>query len=118
MSESAYDIMRRKAQAYAKDLAPVVKACKAAGVVDLQGVLWIKSAIAGELEDGKECRTFRGADDTFGFTEPLVNRLMHAAYLQGARDIQEKSYKVGWDDAAAQAHKALQVAGLWRGDEE
>src|SRR5574343_117183 len=74
-----------------------VRTIKGASVGDIQHILWMKT-LSQELEDGAKCRTFRGKDGEFGFTECLVNRLMHLAYLKGSQAIEETSYRKGWDD--------------------
>lgn len=71
-----------------------------------QHILWSKS-ICGALEDS-EAYTKR-IDDKFYFTELLVNKLMHFAYLAGTKEIDMQSHRKGWDDCWAETMKKLGV---------
>lgn len=114
---STYEGLLAAYKKHAEDNAPVIRAVKAAGAIELQPVLWIKGAFCPHFEGG-EARTFRGhesmkdgglGESTFGFTEPLVNQLMLAAYLMGAKSVDERSYRKGWEDGTDAARKALEA---------
>ena len=92
---------------YAKDNKPLIKQIRSSNwASDNQHILWMKTVVA-ELEDDKGCRTFEAEDGTFGFTEMLVNRLMHFAYLKANRNFEEESYRKGWEDATKSAIEKL-----------
>uniref|UniRef100_A0A6M3K5P7 Uncharacterized protein n=1 Tax=viral metagenome TaxID=1070528 RepID=A0A6M3K5P7_9ZZZZ len=69
-----------------------------------QHILWAKT-ICGNLES--EIAKCVYNNDGFFFTEPLVNKLMHFAYLKGSRSINENSYQDGWDDCLLDVSKKL-----------
>lgn len=110
---STYEGLLAAYKRHAEANEPVIRAVKAAGAIDLQPVLWIKGAMSSHFEglENGESRTFRAKEvdgETFGFTETLVNRLMLAAYLMGAKSVDERSYRKGWEDGTGAARKALE----------
>jgi hypothetical protein len=60
-----------------------------------QHILWAKT-VCKQLENDK-AKTLT-INDEYYFTERLVNKLMLFAYLKGAKDIDETSFKKGWED--------------------
>ena len=71
-----------------------------------QRILAMKT-LSSKLEDS-EAFTFR-KEDTFGFNEILVNRLMLLAFLVGRIDIDKTSYDKGYEDAWADVWKRLGI---------
>lgn len=111
MSTTGYDIYLAIKKRMEEDSAAEVKEVLGAGVTDIQHILAYKM-IASKLEDGERAKTIHDAEGTLGFTEVLVNRLMHFAYLKGVRDIEQKSFQRGWDEARKVLHVALDAADL------
>lgn len=75
-----------------------------------QGILMLKSAGCKVLEEAspEEYFTFTNMKDgKFGFSERMVNMLMQLAYEAGRKDIDKKSYGLGWNDAMADVRKKL-----------
>lgn len=105
--QTPYEKFLAAKKAYAEEHKSMVREVLAAHVTDMQHILWMKS-VCEMLEDGDKARTFRHPDDTFGFTEILVNRLMHFAYLKGTRAVDEKSFRAGWDACREEAVKAVE----------
>jgi hypothetical protein len=78
--KSAYEIMRERNMEDAKKLTPSPKEVG-------QHILWLKMAVMDRIEQienlkDDKLKTFRSGE-TFGFTEPYVNLLMHHAYEAG-----------------------------------
>lgn len=71
-----------------------------------QRILAMKT-LSDKLEDN-EAFTFR-KEDTFGFNEILVNRLMLLAFLIGRIDIDKTSYDKGYEDAWVDVRKRLGI---------
>ena len=69
-----------------------------------QHILWTKT-ICDKLED-ETAKCVRNKDGFF-FTEHLVNKLMHFAYLRGSRSINEDSYRNGWSDCLLDVSEKL-----------
>lgn len=81
--KSAYEIMRERNMEDAKKLAPSPKEVG-------QHILWLKMAVIDRVEQienltDAKLKTFRSGE-TFGFTEPYVNLLMHYAYEAGKKN--------------------------------
>lgn len=110
---STYEGLLAAYKRHAEANEPVIRTVKAAGVIDLQSVLMMKGSMCPHFEglENGEARTFRAKEvdgETFGFSEVLVNRLMLAAYLMGAKSVDERSYRKGWEDGTDAARKALE----------
>lgn len=81
--KSAYEIMRERNMEDAKKL---TLSPKEVG----QHILWLKMAVMDRVEKienltDSKLKTFRSGE-TFGFTEPYVNLLMHYAYEAGKKN--------------------------------
>ena len=61
--------------------------------------------ISEKLED--ENAKFLKIEEKYYFTELLVNKLMHYAYLKGSRSVNEDSLKKGWDACMEDVAKKL-----------
>jgi len=101
--ESGYDwyleIKRKYAESHLDDVTIVNKS------EDIpQHILWAKS-VSDKLIDTKS--KYVGDGESFGFNESLVNKLMHFAYLQGSKQINETSYQNGWYDCLSDIEKVF-----------
>jgi len=92
----AYDRYLAHCKGYAMDNKKSIEAAKTGNTP--QDVLWAKT-VSKHLEDENDEAAFKKVGDEYYFTEKLANRLMHYAWLQGAKGIKEKSYSQGWADA-------------------
>lgn len=103
-----YDDYRKSVKRYIKDKSATIKeVCRGDTP---QHVLWKKEVAAAiEKELGGD-HTVREAVGGFFFRELLVNKLMHFAYLDGAKSIDDKSYQKGWDDCR---ESLLKQMGAW-----
>lgn len=75
-----------------------------------QGILMLKSAGCKVLEAAVPERYFTFTDEKtgkLGFSELMVNMLMQMAYEAGRKDIDKKSYGLGWNDAMSDVRKRL-----------
>ena len=103
MSNSGYDWYLKNKKEYAEKNSDVIKEVN--GHKDTpQYILWAKT-VAEELEGG-DAKCVKN-DMGYFFTEQLVNKLMHFAYLKGTKAIEENSYKKGWDDCLNDVGKKL-----------
>lgn len=93
----SYDDYLKAVKEYAEDNASVISEVNKADKEPIfpQHILWAKT-VSEHLEND-EAKTLR-IDEEFYFTEKLVNKLMLFAFLKGRNDVDEKSYKKGWDD--------------------
>ena len=85
--KSPYEKMRERNMEDAKKLPPSPKEVG-------QHILWLKMAVIDRVEEienliDAKLKTFRSGE-TFGFTEPYVNLLMHYAYEAGKKDTTER----------------------------
>ncbi len=66
-----------------------------------QHILWAKTVITDILkkEDNSKYYTLMGFGNKFGFSELLVNKLMHYCYNQGYKAGKESGEKTGYDKA-------------------
>jgi hypothetical protein len=69
-----------------------------------QNILMAKT-VSNILDDGEKCTT--GNNLEFGFTERMVNKLMHYAFLLGATGVDERSFERGYEKAREEMAKFL-----------
>lgn len=109
MTKSQYELHMEARRKYAEDNADLIKqVCGDNWPHGTQHILWMKT-VSDKLEGG-EARTERHGE-FFGFSETLVNRLMHFAYLKGAQAFEQRSYRKGWEDGTEAAIKAVESIG-------
>lgn len=68
-------------------------------------VVLLAKTVANELISGDS--GYKTTDEGFFFTEELVNKLMHFAYLQGQKQISDESHRQGWADCIADIQKVF-----------
>lgn len=111
MAKSQYELHLEARRRYAEDNSALIKqVCGDNFPTGTQHILWMKT-VSDQLEDGGEHKTFRSEDGTFGFTEQLVNRLMHFAYMKGVAEFDQRSYRRGWEEGLEAATKAVNDLG-------
>jgi len=71
-----------------------------------QSVLWQKT-VSNKLEN--ETAKCLRKDGEFYFTEELVNKLMHFAFLKGQKGFDERSFNSGWANCRKEMLSALGV---------
>ncbi len=71
-----------------------------------QSVLWQKT-VSNKLEN--ETAKCLRIDGEFYFTEKLVNKLMHFAFLKGQKGFDERSFESGWAKCRKEMLSALGV---------
>ena len=109
MSKSPYEVHLEARRKYAEDNADLIKqVCGDNWPLGTQHILWMKT-VADKLEGG-DARTERHGE-FFGFSEILVNRLMHFAYLKGCLEFDQRSYRHGWEEGKEAAIKAVESLG-------
>jgi len=94
---SPYEDYLKGKKKYANDNSGIIKVTNKSDKETIfpQHILWAKT-VSKELETD-EAKTLT-IEKEFYFTEKLVNKLMLFAYLKGRSDIDEESFKIGWDD--------------------
>jgi hypothetical protein len=90
MSYDTYQEMKREYHLNNKHLIEIVNKDTPQNIL-MAKTVWCK------LEDDKAKATT--LNNEFGFTERLVNKLMHFAYLKGSSDIEQRSYDRGYEQA-------------------
>jgi hypothetical protein len=64
-------------------------------------VLFAKGACK-EFHDDDKCFTFSADFEGFAFSERMVNKLMHLAFLMGSKDVDKDSFESGYNKARAE----------------
>ena len=92
----SYDEFKKNVDLYSSNNAKNIEAVKKSKETP-QNVLMMKTT-SKLFEDGEKC-VAKTMQNEFGFSEALVNKLMHFAYLQGTKAIDEKSFALGYEKA-------------------
>ena len=88
----SYDDYMKAQARYVSDNAMPIKLVNASKETP-QNILMMKGLYKEFESDDAKCNTI---NDQFYFTEKMVNRLMHFAYLKGCNALDVKSYEEGW----------------------
>ena len=103
MSDSGYEWYLKLKKNYAIESADLIKEVNESTNTP-QNILLAKT-VANLLSPNGD-GYMRNADDFF-FTESLVNKLMHFAYLHGKKQIFETSFNQGWNDCLSDIRKSF-----------
>lgn len=102
----AYEDYLAKCKEYAENNEEIIKLVNFSDkeIIFPQHILLMKT-VSKYLENDK-AKTVK-IEDEFYFTEYLVNKLMLFAYIKGSRNIEETSFKKGWDACREDVAKKL-----------
>lgn len=103
MSDAGYEWYLELKRNYARNRDDDIKQVNACTNIP-QNILLAKTVSDTMVTD--TAKTMKCGDD-FVFTEAMVNKLMYFAFLQGSRDINEKSYSAGWQDCLTDIRTAI-----------
>lgn len=99
--ESAYESYLKLKKEFAENNKSAIDIVNNCGKHNPQNILMMKTVYDKLVDEAKGARLIKldpgSEESTLYFTEPLVNKLMHFAFLMGSKAIDEKSFQSGWD---------------------
>jgi hypothetical protein len=95
----SYDAYMAGIKKYVEDNKPLIDQVnkEAKEIIFPQHILWYKNVYKELVDELNNAKTTT-IDGEFYFTEKLVNKLMLFAWHKGQHNIEEMSYKRGWND--------------------